>query len=413
MRAGATAALLLLSGVTGALARADNVAYGTYFCDGTAIPSTGEGSLSQVSVHTDVFVPAFSAACLSESGRVNYVGTGDQQGIQSLTGRTRPFVGSDVPLTAQQKAQMETAPGRASLVHQIPLYVDGWAIAYNVPCAGPQINLRSNVLSLIYSGVITKWNDRALVTDNAWLAGCNEPIRLTKRSDVAGATAVFQDYLSKRNPHWVPFKQGVAGQQWPTLNFACSGGGEGGMVNCIKTFRGSIGYVRMSVAASSGLTIAKVENSSGSFVSAGATSCSAAAAAAVLPPGTTPMALPPTSPGIPTRTPYWPATIGDWSTVSMTDAPDGADGSKSYPICSFSYLFVLQQWYGGYGGNLGSNAARGVVDYFTVALYDSTQASLTGSGLAPLPAKGRELSRAGIGSVSFYYFTPLEGAFSS
>lgn len=404
--------VMLTSMLSLQLASADNLAFESYFCDGIARSGTGEGSTSQVSVHTDVFAPAVANNCPSEAGLVNYIGTGDRAGVNALTARTRSFSASDSPLTPVEKAQMETGKKYFSMVHQVPIYVDGWAIVYNVPCASTgAINLPSSVLSLIYLGVTNKWNDPSIssIPGNGWLATCNESIRLTKRADSAGATRVIQDYMSKRNPEWVPYRRGIAPQIWPTLNFACSGMGEAGMVNCVKSFRGAIGYVRMSVAAANGLSVASVENVTGSYVAPSAASCGAAATSAVLPPGLASYQIPATTEGVPRKTPVLPATLGDWSTVSMTDAPDSVGGPKSYPICSFSYVFILQQWYGGYGGNVGGNVGRAVVDYFTVALRDDVQTRLTDIGLAPLPSNVRQISRDGVNSVSVFNFTPIEG----
>jgi hypothetical protein len=104
--------------------------------------------------------------------------------------------------------------------------------------------------------------------------------------------------------------------------------------------------------------------------------------------------------------PWYPATLGDWSAVTITDAPDPASGgSPSYPICSFSYAFVLQDWFSGYGGTVGGSVTRSVVDYFWVALQDGTQAKLSSAGYAPLPANVREIARAGVLAISYFYFT--------
>ncbi|MCA1841096.1 MAG: substrate-binding domain-containing protein [Actinomycetota bacterium] len=384
------------------LALADDLALGTSFCDGKASPATGEGSLGQVALHADVFAPAFSSGCPLEGGLVSYLGTGDQSGITALTARGRAFAGSDVPLTSVQKAQLEVAFGRYSQVHQVPLYIDGLAIAYNIPCSGPAINFKSQILSLIYSGVVTRWNDPLLVNTpgNNWLATCNETIQLTKRSDLgSGATTVFQDYLSKRTPYWSAFKYSSGAAQWPTQTFGCSGLGDSGMVNCITSHRGAIGYLRMAVASGNGLKVGNIENVTQSLVAPSSSGCASAADSAVTPPGLGSNSVP----GLQLPS-FYPATLGDWSAVSMTDAPDGL-GTHSYPICFFSYAFVLQGWNSGYGGTVGVTVERSVYDYFTIALADSTQAALSSHGVAPLPQKLLQIGRDGIKSMSFYNIT--------
>jgi phosphate transport system substrate-binding protein len=391
-------ALSIIAGATHA--SADQVGADTHFCDGKGQPAVGEGSLSQLLVHVQIFAPQFSRVCPAEGGMVRYLGTGDARGIASLQNRARDFAGADVALSTTEKALTEAnARVWSSPVHQIPLYVDGWAIAYNVPCNGPRLKLSSLALSLMYSGVITSWDDDRLVADNPWLATCDETVRLIRRLDNAGATTVFQDYLSKQNPQWNAYKRGVAGTSWPTNAFACAGQGDEGMVNCLRSVAGGIAYVEFAPAFESGLPLAAVQNVTRSFVAPTTGGCSAAASAAVTPPGTAPQS----SAGA--TAPWLPGTTGDWSAVTITDAPDAPSGAKSYPICSFSYAFVLQDWFSGYGGTVGGGVTRSVVDYFWVALMDGTQAKLSSAGYAPLPANVREVARAGVLSISYFYFT--------
>lgn len=402
-------ALTLVVTSTSALvaAQADNFSPETSFCDGAASAGTGEGAASQLSIHSDLFAPEFASNCPIEAGLINYLGTSGTAGIKGLTNRFIPFAGTDLALSSAQKALMEGNFNRPSPVHQIPLFVDGYAIAYNLPCAGPSLNLSSKALALIYSGVITNWNHDLLVSDNGWLATCRSSIRLTKRAEISGATETFQDYLAKRNPEWTPYSRDAL-SAWPTLNFACSGFGDEGMVNCISSRPGAIGYVKMSVAAANGLSVANVQNSTQSFVAPSAASCSAAASAAVIPAGASISQAPPevgaiVGPGVT----GWPSTLGDWSAASMTDAPDEALGGKSYPICSFGYAIMFQSWFNAYAGTLNAGIGRSMIDYFSVALSDGTQVRLTEFGLAPLPPRIRGIGRDGLNSISFRNFTPL------
>lgn len=393
--------LVLTSTFAVSPARSDQVARDTKPCDGRADSALGEGTFSQTTVYAEIFSKAFAKACPKEAGLLNYLGTGDRPGILALQARRRAFAGSDVPLSPEDKLAVELGfSGRMSQVHQIPLFVHGWTVGYNIPCAGPALNFRSRVLALIYSRVITTWNHPLLVLDNPWLVRCAQTIKLTKRADQAGATAVFQDYLSRRNPEWAQYRRGITGQRWPTLDFACSGLGDRGMANCVRNVRGAIGYVSLPQAKAFGLKIGKVENSTGSFAAPGPEGCSAAAATAVTPPGTSPATLPDG-----TVTPWVPATLGDWSTVSITDAPDGLSSAPSYPICAFTYVFIIQWWYGGYGNFASQGMVRTVVDYFTAAFSDAGQSRLTRFGYAPLPPRIRQISREGIASVSWYNVT--------
>jgi ABC-type phosphate transport system substrate-binding protein len=297
----------LLAGMTPA--RPDMVGPGTDYCDGQAARSRGEGTPAQTAVHTKIFSRAFAKACAKEAGLVSYLGTGTRRGFLGMMARRIPFAGSDVPLSTADWALVQKGDYTwNSPVHQIPLYVDGWAVAYNLPCAGPQLKLRSQTLALMYQNVITSWNDPILGVDNPWLSTCNQRIRLARRADDAAATDAFQDYLAKRNPVWTPYRRGVTPQRWPTSAFACSGLGDAGMVNCVRSFRGSVGYVSIATAKALRLKVALVENAGGALVPPTPAACTAAAATATPPPGTSPVTLPNG-----TRTAWMPATQGDWS----------------------------------------------------------------------------------------------------
>ncbi|MCA1834570.1 MAG: substrate-binding domain-containing protein [Actinomycetota bacterium] len=382
--------------------RADQLGDDTHFCDGKADAAYGEGSASQGIVHSSVFQPAFTSACARESGLLNYLSTGDQNGITQLTARARSFAGSDTPLSPAEKAQLEVSTRFwLSPVHQIPLYVNGWAIGYNLPCFSQQMKLTSLNLSLIYLAVIKAWNDPRLVADNAGLASCNAPILLSRRLDTGGATRVFQDFLAKENPEWLPYARGTAPNAWPVNAFSCLGTFEAGMVSCVRDYPGAIAYVGIADARANQLQTAQIQNVTKSFVAATTGGCTAAAGSAVLPPGTHPQQLP-----TGTRSAWVPATLGDWSSVSITDAPDPVgSSSKSYPICSFAYAFILQQWFEGFGGTTSGRVARTVVDYFTAALGTPAQTALTAAGYGPLPESVRQVALDGMTSVSYFRWT--------
>lgn len=376
------------------------------FCDGSGQGATGEGSLAQLGVHFDVFIPEYNAACPSGNGLVNFLGTGDEAAVRSLIDRTRPFAGSDLPLTAAEKQQIEldTAGlrGRRSAVLQFPLYIDGWAVAYNLPCGGGNIRFSSNVLTLIYSGVIKTWNHDLLLLDNPGnlsLRSCSQGIKLTRRSDVAGSTIIFKDYLSKRNPMWHFYKQPQNNRTWPTSAFACKGIGENGIAGCIASNPGAIGYVQTRIAIQNGLSLGAVENSAHDFVVPSPAACSTAGSAAVIPPGTPsidvdnplPYGFGPDSFNLAPVSP----TAGDWSNVSITD------GIAGYPVCALSYAFVLQSWVVGYASQVSAGVSRTTIDYLWVALSDSAQSKLSSSQLTRLPDNILQVSKGGLESVRY------------
>lgn len=376
------------------------------FCDGTGQSVTGAGSLAQLGVHFDVFIPEYLAACPSGAGLVNFLGTGDASASQAMLRRERPFGGSDLPLTLAEKQQIELDTAglrfRRSIVHQIPLYIDGWAVAYNLPCSSAPINFSSAVLSLIYSGAIKTWNDPLILMDNpqnAGLRGCGQGIKLTRRSDVAGATTIFKDYLSKRNPMWNTYEQPATNTTWPTSVFACRGLGEDGIAGCIASNPGSIGYVEARVAVENGLSVGAIENALHGFVQPSAAACKEAGQAAVIPPGVPggdvdnplPYGFGPDSFYLAPLSP----TGGDWSNVSITD------GASGYPICAMSYAFVFESWVAAYASQVSAGVTRTTIDFLSVALSDSAQSKLSSYQLASLPSNILQIARAGLESVRY------------
>lgn len=380
---------------------------GSDFCDQSptrkGIAVTADGPASQIGVHADVFEPAYGKACTSGSGMVTYLGSGERAGIEAILARdgSRRFATSGVPLTSVEMLQAFASfrsPGIK--VHQIPLYVEVQAIGYSLnSCSAPQLNLRSQVLSMIYSGQITFWNDGRIVLDNPALASCNHPIRIIKRADFAGSTATFKDYLSKRNPNWMYYKQPAQNRAWPSIADPCPADGENGMADCIISTPNSIGYIQYHTARVRGIKTARVDNVASAlspdpaarFVAPSPAGCTAAAATAVVPPpvsqqsifGLTVNGLSPTA--------------GDWSTVSLTDAPQG------YPICSLGYALIyeqLQSAYADQGYPVG--AARTSVDYLWTAVSSTTQDQLPAHDYASLPPRVAEISRAGLEQIRYF-----------
>lgn len=343
----------------------------------------GVGSATQERVHAGLFQPAYYGWCPAAQGTVTYRGIGDAAAVRAALDRANPFFASDQPLTSVQKAQIErdtsALRNRSSNINHIPVLVNGFAVGYNLAsCPGvAPVRFTPTTLSLVYSGAVTQWNDSALVRDNPGLAGCAQRIKPAVRSDAAGPTLIFKDYLSKGNPVFTALKQNEANTQWPPLlTPTCRGVGESGMASCLSE-PGSVAYVEWSVAHARGVTPALLSNLSGAFSApSGAgenwpTNCSAAAASAVVP----------------------PTTEADWSVVSLTYPLNG------YPLCAFTYELVFTDMGAAYFVTLSPGQVRNVVDYIGTMLRDDVQARLPAHGYAPVPPSVLATARAGLAAV--------------
>lgn len=364
----------------------------------------GIGSTSQMAVHYRLFVNRYHApakrrangrlagllgGCREDArGLVAYYGADDATVLQAIErrhlgpgdslGRPYMFYGLDRSLSLEEKTRSETDPTVQKItpdpILQLPLWVDGLAVAYNLSCqtGNPRnaLRLSSLALSQIYSGAITSWDDPLITQSNPKLSTCGNTIRVAVRADASHSSALFKDYLSKRNPSWQPFV--ALDDRWPsTLAEDCRGGGDVGMATCVRGQPDSIGYVSFPTAYRWGLRRALVENRSGQFVDARPAQCTAAAQSAS----------------------SYPDPSGDWSTFSLTDPTSG------YPVCGLQFGLAYQRVKAAYGPYSIMTATRTMKDYLKWAVLPATQAALSKFGLARLPEKLRVISEDGAESI--------------
>lgn len=375
---------------------------GPYCSEGAAI--AGSGASFAKNAHEGAFKPAFRDDCglAVEAGadRVTYNSIGSGGGRKAICARSVAFAGSDEPLTDDQKAQFEAGDcdadgtpesGGPSPIHQIPIAIGAVAVPYNLTACNignEQLKLTSPMLSAIFAGEITAWNDPQLTGVNPDLATCTESITRAVRSDVSGTTYVFKDYLSKRNPvTWTEYKDQAKNTEWPAGSPVLRGNGNGGVASVVADTSGAIGYVELSSARAAkkadgtvvALDWALVDGPDGSFRApdldgqARGANCEQAASTAVTPASTL-------SPG--------------WHAVSITDSVAG------YPICSFTYGLVFNNLDSAYAGTLTSPQAQTLVDYLGVAVDDLGQGRLAAQDFGRLPANIQQIAKAGLASIN-------------
>ena len=241
---------------------------------------------------------------------LNYQSIGSGGGVKQHIEKTVNFAASDAPLTTSER---ELAP---NTLH-IPETLGGVTIVYNIPeIPNSGLKLTGKIISDIFMGKITKWNDPAIKDLNAGLNLPNKEILVAHRSDGSGTTFVFTDYLSTVDPDGWATKVGKGKSvPWP---MGLAAAGNEGVAGIVKSTQYSIGYIELAYAFQTGMTFAHVQNGDkNKFVEPTIESISAAGA------------------GIINKL---PASEADWSKVSIVNAP----GSNSYPIASFSYLLVYE-----------------------------------------------------------------------
>lgn len=202
--------------------------------------------------------------------QVIYQSMGSGAGLNQIKEGTVDFAGSDNPLTLEQQQE-------AGLV-QVPMLTGGVVVIVNIPgVKDGQLKLSKDVLSRIYLGEITRWNDPAIKALNPEIRLPKLKITVVRRSDSSGTSFIFTNYLSKISPTWkkkvgqgstVKWPVGIGGQKNP------------GVCNNVARTRGSIGYTEYTYAVEAGLACARLENADGKFIAPNQGSFSASAAAA-------------------------------------------------------------------------------------------------------------------------------------
>lgn len=254
--------------------------------------------------------------------KVEYQSVGSGAGRDMFFNKVVHFAGSDPPLSKDLYKQ------HAGKIMQLPVVVGSVALIYNIPEIPENMTLclSSDVIALIYKGEITRWDDERILQLNPELRNAlpSKQITAVHRSDSSGTTSVFTTYLNKASPNIWPKDLVGFTINWPVDEKGLGVGGKGneGVTQAVKTTPYSIGYVELSYAVTQNLRTAAIKN---------------AASVCVKPTEeTVTVALQNAAPNLPK------SPLDDWSDalLQMLNAP----GEKSYPIVSFSYIFVYKSY---------------------------------------------------------------------
>jgi phosphate transport system substrate-binding protein len=207
---------------------------------------------------------------------IQTAGTGSGTGISDATNGTANIGASDAYLAP---SAVSASPG----LMNIPLAISSQLVTYNIPGVTSHLKLSGKVISQIFQGKITNWNDAAIAALNSGVTLPNLPIVTLHRSDSSGDTFLFTQFLSKTDASgWgatVAFNTTVP---WPNAPGALGETGNSGMVTGCKATPGCIAYVGISYltqALQAGLGYAQLQNAKGQFVAPTAASIAAEAAA--------------------------------------------------------------------------------------------------------------------------------------
>jgi phosphate transport system substrate-binding protein len=187
---------------------------------------------------------------------VNYQAIGSGGGIAQIEAKTVEFANSDKPLKHDDLASHNLVQFPQVVISIVP-------IVHLPGIKAGQIVLNGNLLSRIYLGQITRWNDPALKALNPNVPLPNMAILVVHRSDGSGTTFNFADYLGKVNPEWASKVGADTAINWP---LGVGGKGNAGVAGTVQQTVGSIGYVEYAYAKQSNLIWTDMVNMAGKRV---------------------------------------------------------------------------------------------------------------------------------------------------
>jgi phosphate transport system substrate-binding protein len=284
--------------------------------------------------------------------QINYQSIGSGGGIRQVLAGTVDFGASDGPMSDEQLSQ-----AKVKILH-VPTVLGAVVPAYNVPGITGEVNFTPEVLSGIFLGKITNWNDKAIASANKDVKFPDQSIIVVHRSDGSGTTYIFTDYLSKISSDWANGPGKGTSIKWPV---GLGGKGNEGVAGTVRQMAGAIGYVELIYAVQNKIAYGSVKNASGAFVKASLDSVTAAAASV--------------------------KTMPADFRVSITNAP----GKEAYPIASFTWLLIPAQ---------SKDAAKGkIIADFLNWMVDDGQKMTAALTYAPLPGNVAEKVKAEIKQV--------------
>ena len=295
--------------------------------------------------------------------RINYGGGGSGAGITQIEGKHVDFAGSDAPLSAADSSTY-------GLLH-IPETIGPVVVAYNEPSV-VNLMLDGPTLAKIFMKNITVWNDPAISSLNPGVVLPTDQITTVVRSDSSGTTFTFSGYLAVVSTEFQTLYGQGKSVSWKE---AIGASGNPGVAQTVLTTQHSIGYIELSYAKSNNIQFALLKNHEDNFITASSETASAAAESASA---------------------SLPAGDGDWSHVSILDAP----GATSYPITTFTYILVYKELYNDQT-KMNKTAAKALVDFLWWAVHDTGQSFSSGLYYAPLPASVVSLDEATLNSITY------------
>jgi phosphate transport system substrate-binding protein len=232
--------------------------------------------------------------------QLRYLPEGTTESARKILAGVGDLGGGDAP-TPENDLKRAPVP-----VLEVPTILIGIAIVYNVPNTPGELHLSGPVLAEIFLGKVKSWNDPAITKLNPTMKLPAQAIQVVHRTDGKGANYILSDYLCKLSPEFLAKVGRGESPKWP---IGATAGRSQDMADKVRATSWSIGYTEANLAQRASLRMARIKNAAGEFVLPTTNSISAAALE---------------------------SKVHDDFRASLTNA----SGKDSYPIASFTWLYV-------------------------------------------------------------------------
>jgi phosphate transport system substrate-binding protein len=269
--------------------------------------------------------------------QLRYLPEGTAESARKILAGVGDLGGGDAP-APESEVKRAAVP-----VLELPSVLIGIAIVYNLPDTPGELRFTGQLLADIFLGKVKSWNDPAIARLNPAIKLPAEPIQVIHRTEGKGANYILSDFLCKVSPEFLAKAGRGESPKWPVGGSAAR---SQDMADKVRATAWSIGYTEANLAQTASLRMARIKNLAGEFV-------------------------PPTTKSISASVSEF--KMRDDFRISLTNAP----GKDSYPISSFTWLYVPSK---------ANDPVRGraIVDYLRW-LYADGQSIARDRGYATLP----------------------------
>ena len=258
----------------------------------------------------------------------------------------------------------------------IPFQLGAIGIFHSVPdSAGSKVDLDGCTLAKIFSRQIKFWDHADIKKLNPTLnIPANTPIKVAPRTAGSSSTSLTTKYLdlmagasSSDCPNAWTLGSSSELENWPADVDKVEG--SSGMSGFLAKNEWSIGYVDAGHGHEKGLKEVELKNKAGKWVTSKTADIAAAGDAAT---------------GMPTD------FSADWNGFNLMNA----DGDETFPICTFSYMYIHKKIQD-------SESARLLQAFATFVLSDEGQGMLSEFGFVKLSTATLAKSRAALALVDY------------